>query len=138
LISDIGERPRSWARTADVARGGIVARLAAAGLCGCALEAREQVRDSLVWLACCVAIFLGFGAAIWSQLTIGGIAACAVMVVFLAGCCSWLVAGGPGPRNLFQAGAIDVAGVAVMTIALAVARQAAHQARRGGLRLVAQ
>jgi len=71
LISDIGDRPRSWARTADVARGGIVARLTAAGLCGCALEAREQVRDSLVWLACCVTIFLAFGAAIWSQLTIG-------------------------------------------------------------------
>jgi hypothetical protein len=32
LISDISERPGSWARTADVARGGIVARLA--GLTG--------------------------------------------------------------------------------------------------------
>jgi hypothetical protein len=60
------------------------------------------------------------------------------MVVFLAGSCSWLVAGGPGPRNLFHAGAIDVAGVAVMTIALTVAQQAAQEARRGGLRLVAR
>ncbi len=71
LISDITERPRSWARTADVVRGGIVARLAAAGLGGCALDAGEQVRASLVSLACCVAIFLGFGVAMWSQLTIG-------------------------------------------------------------------
>ncbi|MGH3166908.1 MAG: hypothetical protein ACRDN0_13610, partial [Trebonia sp.] len=34
LISDIEERPRSAARTLDVARGGIVARLTAAGLAG--------------------------------------------------------------------------------------------------------
>jgi hypothetical protein len=32
LIDDITERPRSTARTLDVARGGILARLAAAGL----------------------------------------------------------------------------------------------------------
>jgi hypothetical protein len=71
LISDISERPGSWARTVDVARGGIVARLAAAGLCGCGPDASGQVRASLVSLACCVTIFLGFGAALWSQLTIG-------------------------------------------------------------------
>jgi hypothetical protein len=71
LISDIGERPGSWARTADVARGGIVARLASAGLCGCGSEASGQARASLVSLACCVTVFLVFGAALWSQLTIG-------------------------------------------------------------------
>jgi hypothetical protein len=295
LISDISERPRSWTRTADVVRGGIVARLGAAGLCGCALEAAEQVRASLVSLACCVAIFLGFGAAMWSQLTIGwqwsepdttattiaavlmsvamlaflvlalaaavpvlwsvvsrvargrlkglvvpsalflagavaviaggrhfgngwpgtgghpwalrglvpggvaafswastlsvssywahpsalaafpaaelawmalsplavactiggaatvarrtefsrrvldfearlGTAACAVMMVFLAGCCAWIIDGGPGPGNLFHAGAIDVAEAIVMIIALAAARQAARVARQGRLR----
>ncbi len=71
LIADISERPRSRTRTADVVRGGIVARLAAAGLCGCTLEASAQVRASLTSLGCCAAIFVGFGAAMWSQLTIG-------------------------------------------------------------------
>ncbi len=71
LISDLGERPRSWSRTADVIRGGIVARLADAGLCGCAPEATAQARASLASLACCAAVFLGIGGAMWSQLTIG-------------------------------------------------------------------
>ena len=71
LIADICERPRSRTRTLDVARGGIVARFAAAGLCGCTLEAGDQVRVSLVAFGCCAAVFLGFGAAMWSQLTIG-------------------------------------------------------------------
>ena len=71
LIAEISERPRSRTRTADVARGGIVARLTTAGLCGCTLEASAQVRRSLVSLGCCVAIFVGFGASMWSQLTIG-------------------------------------------------------------------
>jgi hypothetical protein len=291
LIADIRERPRSWARTADVARGGIVARLAGAGFCGCAPEASEQVRTSLAALACSAAAFLGFGAAVWSQLAIGwqwsepdtattvammvmsaamaafvllavlaalpvawslargrarspavpaalflagaavvffggrhfgngwpgtgghpwghlglvpggiaafawactmsvssywahpgalaafpaaelawmtvsplavagavggvaqavrraalplrvlrfeaglGVAACAAMVVFLGGCCWWIAGGGPGPGDPFHAGAIDVADAAAMAVALALARQAAHRARRGGLRL---
>jgi hypothetical protein len=71
LIADISERPRSRTRTADVARGGIVARLAAAGLCGCTLEASAQVRAGLTALAWCVAVFVSLGAAMWSQLTIG-------------------------------------------------------------------
>jgi hypothetical protein len=289
LISDIGERPRSWARTADVARGGIVARLAGAGFCGYPAAAPDQVRTSLAAFTCSAAVFLGCGAAVWSQLTVGwqwsepdtaataaammimsaamaafgilvvaaalpvaagvvarraegvagplalflagaaivfvggrhfgngwpgtgghpwvrqglvpggiaafawastlsvssywlhpsalagfpaaelawmaasplalactaggaaqvirrvalsprvlrfeaglGVATCGVMIVFLGGCCSWMVAGGPGPRNLFHVGAIDLAVVAVLTIALALARQAASQARRAG------
>jgi hypothetical protein len=71
LMADIAERPRSRMRTIDVARSGIVARLSRAGLCGCTLDAAEQVRASLVSLVCCGTIFLGFGAAMWSQLTIG-------------------------------------------------------------------
>jgi hypothetical protein len=299
LISDISERPRSWTRTADLVRGGIVARLAAIGLCGCALEVSAQVRASLVSLACCMAIFLGFGVAMWSQLTIGwqwsepdtaattvatvvmsvamlaflilallallpvvgsvvsriargrskglvgpsvlflvaativfvggrhfgngwpgtgghpwarqglvpggaaafswastlfvssywahpsalatlpaaelawmalsplamacvvggaakavrrielspavllfetrlATAACVAMAGFLGGCCCWVIDGGPGPGNLFHAGAIDVVGIVVLTIALAVAQRAEHEARRGGLRLVAR
>ena len=45
LISDIDERPRSQSRTADVIRGGIVARLADAGLCGCCLLYTSDAAD---------------------------------------------------------------------------------------------
>jgi hypothetical protein len=294
LIADITERPRSWARAADVMRGGTRVRIAGAGLGGCSLaDGTDQVSASLVSLACCAAVFLGLGAAIWSQLTIGwqwsapdarattvamvmlsaamlaftvlaaaaavpvvwcvavrvaggrakrlavpllltgagvavmfvgarhfgngwpgtgghawarqglvpggvaafcwaatlwvsaywahpaalaafpaaelawmvvspvamacgaggvamairraglpaavlryeirlGVAACATMVVFLSGCCAWLIDGGPGPRNLFHAGAIDIAAAAVMAIAFAVAQQAVRQVLRSG------
>jgi hypothetical protein len=71
LIADISERPRSGARTADVIRGALVARLADAGLCGCAPEGHARVRASLASLTCCAAVFLGVGGALWSQLTIG-------------------------------------------------------------------
>ena len=57
-----------------------------------------------------------------------GIAACAVMAVFLAGCGCWVATG--GQRSLFHAGVIDVAGVAVMALALGLARQAAQAAGR--------
>jgi len=49
--------------------------------------------------------------------------------VFLSGCCAWLIDGGPGPRNLFHAGAIDIVAAAVMAVAFAVAQQAVRQAR---------
>ncbi|HMH39137.1 MAG TPA: hypothetical protein VK584_19575, partial [Streptosporangiaceae bacterium] len=75
LTADLAERPRSAARTADVIRAGLVARLADAGLCGCAPQvpelARAQARAGLASLACCAAVFLGVGDAIWSQLVIG-------------------------------------------------------------------
>jgi hypothetical protein len=79
LAADLAERRRSAARTADVIRGGLVARLADAGLCGCAPQAagqapelaRAQARAGLASLACCAAVFLGVGGAIWSQLVIG-------------------------------------------------------------------
>ncbi len=40
LVSDIAERPDSLARAFDVARGGLLARLAGAGLAGFALAGR--------------------------------------------------------------------------------------------------
>ncbi len=287
LVADIAERPRSRGRGLDVARGGMVARLGAAGLTGfpahasaASAAAGAGARASLSALGCCVAVFLIVGAALWSQLTIGwqwsdsastpaalatqvtsaamlallalavlaalpvscaiavnftrrlivpaavlvtattllfaggrhfgngwpgtgghrglvpgglaafewatslsvsaywahpgalavfpapelawmavspvvlaaavlaaatlvrraelpprllafetrlGIAACAVMAVFLAGCGCWVATG--GQRNLFHAGLIDVAGIAVMALALGLARQAARAAR---------
>jgi hypothetical protein len=71
LIADIEDRPRSRARMLDVARGGLTARLARAGLCGCAPDAAAQVRSGLAALGCCLAVFAGLGAALWSQLAIG-------------------------------------------------------------------
>jgi hypothetical protein len=84
LVADIAERPRSAARTIDVARGGVTARLAAAGLCGLPVReaapsgetsppgtASRHVTASLAALGCSLGVFLGFGAAMWSQLAIG-------------------------------------------------------------------
>jgi hypothetical protein len=82
LIADIAERPHSAARTLDIARSGIVARLADAGLAGSAQPVRamastapgawnRQVRASLASLGCAAAISLAVGAALWSQLMIG-------------------------------------------------------------------
>ena len=72
LISDIGERPRSRSRTADVIRGGMPSPGSRTPGCAAARQRRgPQVRASLASLACCAAVFLGFGGAMWSQLTIG-------------------------------------------------------------------
>jgi hypothetical protein len=71
LLCDLTERPRSWRRTVDLARNGMLARLSAAGLGGNALEPSDQARASLASLGCALAVFLAFGVAMWSQLTIG-------------------------------------------------------------------
>jgi hypothetical protein len=71
LIDEFEERPRSWARTADVARSGLLARLAHAGLAGDLLDADQQRRASLAALGWSLAAFFAFGIAVWSQLTIG-------------------------------------------------------------------
>jgi hypothetical protein len=296
LAAELAEHPKSWRRTADVVRAGMVARLTTAGLSTHPLDPTDQVRTSLASLGCALALFMAFGIGMWSQLTIGwqwsqpnrmgttaaivgmsgvllffallavlaaapvvwcvvgrivhrqthglvrpsmlvllgmevlvvggrhfangwpgtgghpwahqglvpgGMAAfswastlsvssywahpgallsfpgseiawmavspvavlCLIvgvvklirrvdlpirvlrfeamlarvstlgMIVFLAASCSWLVDGGSGPRNLFHAGAIDVAGVVAMTLALTVAHRAGNQARRGTLAL---
>ena len=71
LLDDMAERPRSIARTVDVLRNGLLARLAGAGLTGDALEPRQQARAGLSALGIALSVFLVFGVAIWSQLTIG-------------------------------------------------------------------
>jgi hypothetical protein len=58
------------------------------------------------------------------------------MFAFLLGACTWVVSGGPGPRNLFHVGAIDMAAIVVMTTALAVACRAIQRARYGGVALL--
>jgi hypothetical protein len=71
LIAEFAERPRSWRRTADVVRGGVLARLTGAGLTSHQLEPSQQVRAGLATTACSLAAFLAFGIAMWAQLTIG-------------------------------------------------------------------
>jgi hypothetical protein len=257
LVADIEERPRSRSRTADVIRGGIMARLGDAGLCDAGRvpgRGTHPASASLASLACCAAVFVSVGGAMWSQLTTGwqwsaprtagvtaamlamsaamlalaalavlavlpvawrvaagrapglrgpsalflaglvvvvaggrhfgngwpgtgghpwahqglvpggvaafswastlsvssfwahpavlrfetwlGRAACAAMAVFVAGTCAWLTVplgafGAGRVPGLFRPGAIDVAGLAVLTLALTVARQATVQAGAG-------
>jgi len=47
-----------------------------------------------------------------------------VMVMFLIGASLWVVDGGPGPRNLFHVGVIDIGSICVMVAALATAGRA--------------
>jgi hypothetical protein len=85
LVSDIAERPQSLRRSLDVARGGVRARLAGAGLAGfpvpvatvgggvgaVAEQARQrQVSASLGAFSCALGAFLVFAAALWSQILI--------------------------------------------------------------------
>jgi hypothetical protein len=71
LLADIAERPRSWRRACDVARSGLLARLAGLGLTSHALDPSDQIRASLATLGCAVAAFLLFGVAMLTQLAIG-------------------------------------------------------------------
>jgi hypothetical protein len=59
-----------------------------------------------------------------------GTAAAGCMAVFLSAAACWVTEGGPGPRGLFHAGVIDVAGLAVMAGALAIAGRALQQIHR--------
>jgi hypothetical protein len=77
LVSDIEERPRSAARTVDVARGGVLARLAEIGLAGSppaaatAADRHHPVRTSLGTLSVALVACLALAAGMWSQLMIG-------------------------------------------------------------------
>jgi hypothetical protein len=64
-------------------------------------------------------------------------AAALAMSCFLAGAAWWVFGPGSGPAGLFHAGVVDVAGLAVMTVALLAAVRAAVTARRGVLGLAA-
>jgi hypothetical protein len=58
-----------------------------------------------------------------------------VMIAFLGGAGSWFINGGPGPRNRFHSGLVDVVGVAVMSVALATVWRATQRARGARLDL---
>jgi hypothetical protein len=70
LAAEIAEQPRSFRRSVDVAVGGIMARLADAGLAGTTIKPSEQPRRSLATFGCALTVFLAFAASIWSQLII--------------------------------------------------------------------
>ncbi len=73
LIADIEERPNSPIRTIDVARSGLLARLAAAGLTAFPLSGTPAIATAsrtLGTLSCGFAVFVALGAALWSQLLI--------------------------------------------------------------------
>lgn len=57
------------------------------------------------------------------------------MATFLTGAGMWVFDGGPGPRNLFHVGAIDVVDLVAMTLAIAMAGQAVHRVGLGARRL---
>ena len=71
LVDDLEERPQSLSRALDVARGGLTARLAVAGLGGRSLDPDEDGRRSLAAFACAASLFVTVAAAVWAQLTIG-------------------------------------------------------------------
>src|ERR1019366_174127 len=78
LIGEFAEQPRSWRRAADVARGGLFARLTSAGPTSAALpsaglpgDPRDPAARQRASLACSVAVFLTAGATMWAQLAVG-------------------------------------------------------------------
>jgi hypothetical protein len=71
LLADLAERPVCWRRDTDVARSGLRARLAAAGLASHPAGPATAARAALVTLACSAAGFLVLAATIWAQLTVG-------------------------------------------------------------------
>ncbi len=71
LVADMEERPHSFCRTLDVARNGVVARSATAGLGGQPLDSEDSERRSLVAIGGALSVFIVFALAMWSQLTIG-------------------------------------------------------------------
>jgi hypothetical protein len=65
-----------------------------------------------------------------------GIMAALSMGLFLTGAALWVIEGGPGPRNLFHIGAIDVFELVLLALTAVLALRAAEQARPGLDRLV--
>lgn len=126
LAADIAERPRSATRTADVARAGLAARLAATGLAGPArlgTSLDDPARASLAAAWAALALCLALGAAMWSQLAIAWRRAPAPPLT-------------PGMSNLVMTLAsvallafLALAGLAALPAVHAVARQARSNRR---------
>lgn len=70
LVSEITEQPRCLHRSVDVAVGGLVARLADAGLAGTPGNSSRESQRSLVTFGCAIAVFMIVAVSMWSQLNI--------------------------------------------------------------------
>jgi len=70
LLADLAERPGAWRRTANVARCGLTARLAGAGLAGYPADPAAGTRACLGTLTCSLAVFLTVGTTMWAQLAV--------------------------------------------------------------------
>ncbi|HEY1639336.1 MAG TPA: hypothetical protein VGG35_01490 [Streptosporangiaceae bacterium] len=71
LLAELADRPRSWQRTADVVRSGLLARLTAVGLTSHRQEPAGQLRAGLATTGGALAAFGILGGAMLAQLTIG-------------------------------------------------------------------
>jgi hypothetical protein len=71
LTSELSERPASRWRTANVVWSGLLARLTSAGLTSHPLPPSDQARTGLAAFGWAITVFIAFGSAMWSQLTIG-------------------------------------------------------------------
>lgn len=71
LAAELSEQPRNPGRTANVVASGLRARLADAGVASHPLDQTLAARAGLATLACCGALSVTFGAALWSQLATG-------------------------------------------------------------------
>jgi hypothetical protein len=71
LAAELAERPHDRRRTVNVAVSGMRARLADAGLVSHPLDRAASARAAIATLACSGALFVTFGAAIWSQIATG-------------------------------------------------------------------
>jgi hypothetical protein len=148
LISDIRERPHSTRRALDVARGGMLARLADAGLAGFPLRAATaggRVGASLGSFGGALGVFLVFGAAllvrrarISSRVAMFearlGLLACVAMAVLVAGDGGWIVHEvrvAPWLPLGLSVGFVNVTIAVVLALALAVAVRAARMALAG-------
>jgi hypothetical protein len=70
LTAEIADNPRRVPRSVDVAVGGIMARLADAGITGTTPDPADRARRSLATFGCAFAVFWVFAASIWSHLMI--------------------------------------------------------------------
>ena len=71
LVAELEEQPRSLRRDIDLARSGLTARLAAAGLADRPLDTDACGRRSLATLAAALSVFSVVAVALWAQLTVG-------------------------------------------------------------------
>jgi hypothetical protein len=71
LAAELDEQPQNWRWSADIAAGGVLARLTAAGLTSHELAPAEQVQAGVATAGCALAACAALGAAMLAQLATG-------------------------------------------------------------------